>query len=159
MICSQISIFEPLKTIRIKGGIDNRQLWFALKLVSLNHWKQSYSTMLWADGVVICSQISIFEPLKTIKMDIRAIQIRLWFALKLVSLNHWKQYIQFHFWFAQVVICSQISIFEPLKTMREGSPNREALLWFALKLVSLNHWKQFPCGKPHKEGGCDLLSN
>ena len=42
-----------------------QQLWFALKLVSLNHWKQSSVPVSISNFVVICSQISIFEPLKT----------------------------------------------------------------------------------------------
>ena len=70
--------------------------------------------------VVICFQISIFEPLKTALSidDCKAAQ--LWFAFKLVSLNHWKQQSGLPFSLSRVVICFQISIFEPLKTAEEG---------------------------------------
>ena len=40
VICFRISIFEPLKTTRFKNGVQNKRLWFAFELVSLNHWKQ-----------------------------------------------------------------------------------------------------------------------
>ena len=40
----------------------------------------------------------------------------LWFAFKLVSLNHWKQQIYYADANGEVVICFQISIFEPLET-------------------------------------------
>ena len=40
-------------------------LWFAFKLVSLNHWKQLSKQQIEAIEVVICFQISIFEPLET----------------------------------------------------------------------------------------------
>ena len=46
------------------------ELWFAFKLVSLNHWKQRKDTREYYVFVVICFQISIFEPLKTAKWDI-----------------------------------------------------------------------------------------
>ena len=42
-----------------------KSLWFAFKLVSLNHWKQPLRSGKWCSLVVICFQISIFEPLKT----------------------------------------------------------------------------------------------
>ena len=41
-----------------------------------------------------------------------------------------------------VVICFQISIFEPLETTGEDPYAQIEQLWFAFKLVSLNHWKQ-----------------
>ena len=41
-----------------------------------------------------------------------------------------------------VVIYSQISIFEPLETALSRKYARISWLWFAFKLVSLNHWKQ-----------------
>ena len=40
VICFQISIFEPLETTAIFGQMQPKTLWFAFKLVSLNHWKQ-----------------------------------------------------------------------------------------------------------------------
>ena len=57
------------------------------------------------------------------------------------------------------MICFQISIFEPLETTLGRDTLLEVGLWFAFKLVSLNHWKQ-----PMSDGtlilsGCDLLSN
>ena len=45
-----------------------------------------------------------------------------------------------------VVICSHFSIFEPLETALQTEYNEAAKLWFALILVSLNHWKQQPFG-------------
>ena len=71
----------------------NTALWFALKLVSLNHWKQPAAALYKRTLVVICSQISIFEPLKTTEICKNKDLVLLWFALKLVSLNHWKQLI------------------------------------------------------------------
>ena len=133
VICFQISIFEPLKTACISVFQCFPLLWFAFKLVSLNHWKQ-LSIGAWLHfPVVICFQISIFEPLKTAITTKYALAIALWFAFKLVSLNHWKQpqtAIRRH---RIVVICFQISIFEPLKTA--------------------SAWKRMPTES------CDLLSN
>ena len=117
-------------------------LWFAFKLVSLNHWKQLLGNWTVQKWVVICFQISIFEPLETTWAWIWSYVYRLWFAFKLVSLNHWKQQT----WMQQVpilvVICFQISIFEPLETTVWQTENAIIQLWFAFKLVSLNHWKQ-----------------
>ena len=66
MICFQISIFEPLETIGIGKSSTEVALWFAFKLVSLNHWKQYLDSASLRPAVVICFQISIFEPLETI---------------------------------------------------------------------------------------------
>ena len=142
MICFQISIFEPLKTAHHLRIEYSNWLWFAFKLVSLNHWKQHDESYIDVKYVVICFQISIFEPLKTANMDYQAKLNELWFAFKLVSLNHWKQLSKHQEISRWVVICFQISIFEPLKTaaMEEGKDLLK--LWFAFKLVSLNHWKQ-----------------
>ena len=41
--------------------------------------------------VVICLQISIFELLNTTSYNWLRIQLTLWFAYKLVSLNYWIQ--------------------------------------------------------------------
>ena len=65
VICFQISIFEPLETTSIMKVKDDVPLWFAFKLVSLNHWKQHLLHLLNDFPVVICFQISIFEPLET----------------------------------------------------------------------------------------------
>ena len=65
MICFQISIFEPLETTTGGRRFTVRPLWFAFKLVSLNHWKQPGGEEHEFNQVVICFQISIFEPLET----------------------------------------------------------------------------------------------
>ena len=65
VICFQISIFEPLETTDQPESISDLKLWFAFKLVSLNHWKQPDHIMVTDSVVVICFQISIFEPLET----------------------------------------------------------------------------------------------
>ena len=81
VICFQISIFEPLETAAEGMAIDDNLLWFAFKLVSLNHWKQreywgafgscvvignsTNKESVQLIKVVICFQISIFEPLET----------------------------------------------------------------------------------------------
>ena len=91
MICFQISIFEPLETT------------------------ESLDSVL-KNLVVICFQISIFEPLETTLLREVYIQYSLWFAFKLVSLNHWKQLQLRQYKYLRVVICFQISIFEPLET-------------------------------------------
>ena len=66
----------------------------------------------------------------------------LWFAFILVSLNHWKQHLQWVTYPIHVVICFHFSIFEPLETTKHIEYGRESTLWFAFILVSLNHWKQ-----------------
>ena len=134
-------------------------MWFAFKLVSLNHWKQLEwkSNFQWA--VVICFQISIFEPLKTTCIYPVDSSSVLWFAFKLVSLNHWKQRRTQYRPERTVVICFQISIFEPLKTTERRRSLQRTALWFAFKLVSLNHWKQQNKISIDAASGCDLLSN
>ena len=83
----------------------------------------------------------------------------LWFAFKLVSLNHWKQHTWKRWRSCGVVICFQISIFEPLETTPTGGMYEGSQLWFAFKLVSLNHWKQLSASFHEPINGCDLLSN
>ena len=159
MICFQISIFEPLETTMNWGSLFNRSLWFAFKLVSLNHWKQRLSQMKHLHLVVICFQISIFEPLETTPSAIMPSSTSLWFAFKLVSLNHWKQLQDLRRIKEYVVICFQISIFEPLETTTKHICYKERSLWFAFKLVSLNHWKQPQRWYEERYLSCDLLSN
>ena len=142
VICFQISIFEPLETTKRKWGKFVCGLWFAFKLVSLNHWKQRHDILSLLHQVVICFQISIFEPLETTVLVNLCFEILLWFAFKLVSLNHWKQHHEKNLMLLDVVICFQISIFEPLETTVFLWRQHLHMLWFAFKLVSLNHWKQ-----------------
>ena len=159
VICFQISIFEPLETTYHGKNVLLQTLWFAFKLVSLNHWKQLLNLDLIQLIVVICFQISIFEPLETTLLNTSISSRMLWFAFKLVSLNHWKQHKANSFAYGRVVICFQISIFEPLETTvpRNNYPQWE--LWFAFKLVSLNHWKQRSTSSNNTSKSCDLLSN
>ena len=159
MICFQISIFEPLKTAFHFLLTDTSLLWFAFKLVSLNHWKQRNRMRKISRIVVICFQISIFEPLKTALTAKARTKLPLWFAFKLVSLNHWKQPKRRNKVRKFVVICFQISIFEPLKTAVWFFILLVFLLWFAFKLVSLNHWKQPLLVAILLQPSCDLLSN
>ena len=123
VICFQISIFEPLGTIITVMEIIDYKLWFAFKLVSLNHWEQCCPRRPVPRHVVICFQISIFEPLGTIKCILKKMNKPLWFAFKLVSLNHWEQSATCLSRSAFVVICFQISIFEPLGTILPDSFN------------------------------------
>ena len=125
MICFQISIFEPLETTASPSISNMIQLWFAFKLVSLNHWKQLVALKMHSIRVVICFQISIFEPLETTVFNNRTSFYVLWFAFKLVSLNHWKQRWSRLAIIWQVVICFQISIFEPLETTSNGITTSE----------------------------------
>ena len=134
-------------------------MWFAFKLVSLNHWKQRYNIHKWCRVVVICFQISIFEPLETTNHVEAVPAEQLWFAFKLVSLNHWKQHEKSDVKAQHVVICFQISIFEPLETTCSRFCCYGWLLWFAFKLVSLNHWKQRNVSYFPSCWSCDLLSN
>ena len=126
MICFQISIFEPLETTGDRDKMNVDLLWFAFKLVSLNHWKQLNRYYYLKQYVVICFQISIFEPLETTVLNSKGTVISLWFAFKLVSLNHWKQLAKSKGNTNNVVICFQISIFEPLETTI-SSNRKEAL--------------------------------
>ena len=149
MICFQISIFEPLNTASTCVSPLLYLLWFAFKLVSLSHWIQLRFLISSRALVVICFQISIFEPLNTALFGRSIYILVLWFAFKLVSLSHWIQPIDLRFWLLLVVICFQISIFEPLNTAdAEGLPQVDRL-WFAFKLVSLSHWIQ-PSSKLNK---------
>ena len=125
------------------GGFWYSVLWFAFKLVSLNHWEQLDEVLNARKIVVICFQISIFEPLGTIVGRKRRVSRMLWFAFKLVSLNHWEQLCGKYKQTANVVICFQISIFEPLGTIFKCKRWKVFWLWFAFKLVSLNHWEQY----------------
>ena len=159
VICFQISIFEPLGTIAGNIGTSRTELWFAFKLVSLNHWEQYNSPGYLTRTVVICFQISIFEPLGTIYNRAGRWCDPLWFAFKLVSLNHWEQLCLTSLHSFTVVICFQISIFEPLGTIRACIIFFPAALWFAFKLVSLNHWEQSLLFSVRHVPGCDLLSN
>ena len=134
-------------------------MWFAFKLVSLNHWIQPNRNYYSANGVVICFQISIFEPLNTAVEYFWRLRPRLWFAFKLVSLNHWIQRLWNGWDNRKVVICFQISIFEPLNTAVYLSSWWRRWLWFAFKLVSLNHWIQLNNDFNAVEARCDLLSN
>ena len=117
-------------------------MWFAFKLVSLSHWIQLKSTISMTKTVVICFQISIFEPLNTASRGFAALEVLLWFAFKLVSLSHWIQQKRKFQHQPYVVICFQISIFEPLNTAAADAEYKRNLLWFAFKLVSLSHWIQ-----------------
>ena len=159
VICFQISIFEPLETTMHPHSLQLEALWFAFKLVSLNHWKQLAISDDLFKNVVICFQISIFEPLETTKLYPRYAVQPLWFAFKLVSLNHWKQLWTLKNSLKRVVICFQISIFEPLETTHDEWTWLWTVLWFAFKLVSLNHWKQLRLPRNHSLFRCDLLSN
>ena len=159
VICFQISIFEPLETTPFHTTYVLVKLWFAFKLVSLNHWKQLIRRRRFRLRVVICFQISIFEPLETTVGSSTTTSLGLWFAFKLVSLNHWKQLPLSYLRDGSVVICFQISIFEPLETTSSSSFPRYLTLWFAFKLVSLNHWKQHLPPLWHCSTCCDLLSN
>ena len=134
-------------------------LWFAFKLVSLNHWIQHHYGQSVFAQVVICFQISIFEPLNTAILLFKHFNKKLWFAFKLVSLNHWIQHHYGQSVFAQVVICFQISIFEPLNTAILLFKHFNKKLWFAFKLVSLNHWIQLNMERGVSSDSCDLLSN
>ena len=159
VICFQISIFEPLETTNATISCIKSQLWFAFKLVSLNHWKQLNIRNNNTGCVVICFQISIFEPLETTVPFGYITGQLLWFAFKLVSLNHWKQLRCYMLGQAIVVICFQISIFEPLETTIASDNLVQEALWFAFKLVSLNHWKQLSQIFKADQACCDLLSN
>ena len=117
-------------------------LWFAFKLVSLSHWIQRCYWNYYLNKVVICFQISIFEPLNTAHLLRSWTGIWLWFAFKLVSLSHWIQPQYACSILYQVVICFQISIFEPLNTADDYQRFWDSMLWFAFKLVSLSHWIQ-----------------
>ena len=159
VICFQISIFEPLNTALWKLKSMIGWLWFAFKLVSLNHWIQLLDLIALTSRVVICFQISIFEPLNTAPIRKPIDSNELWFAFKLVSLNHWIQRHIRVIGFICVVICFQISIFEPLNTALDNILLIDSMLWFAFKLVSLNHWIQRDKWNRLSPVCCDLLSN
>ena len=159
MICFQISIFEPLETTQAHFIASLIELWFAFKLVSLNHWRQHYIRNKVRWYVVICFQISIFEPLETTIQLSKNPILLLWFAFKLVSLNHWRQLPMRFQEVCNVVICFQISIFEPLETTLSFPIIYICKLWFAFKLVSLNHWRQLLRWRFRVWSSCDLLSN
>ena len=159
VICFQISIFEPLNTALVWYMSKQIKLWFAFKLVSLSHWIQrTFYITIWF-FVVICFQISIFEPLNTASLSFLWWWASLWFAFKLVSLSHWIQPNINSRSISRVVICFQISIFEPLNTAAWRAETEVEPLWFAFKLVSLSHWIQRDWLETVYTAGCDLLSN
>ena len=159
VICFQISIFEPLNTAVKLVFLCVCKLWFAFKLVSLSHWIQHQENVSRSSRVVICFQISIFEPLNT-ATDLTSQNFWvLWFAFKLVSLSHWIQRGGQAASTAGVVICFQISIFEPLNTALGKNTLGDNKLWFAFKLVSLSHWIQRKPKELSMTSCCDLLSN
>ena len=159
VICFQISIFDPLETTVRFNYRKIHELWFAFKLVSLTHWKQQVWHQSKTSNVVICFQISIFDPLETTHRSDSENILQLWFAFKLVSLTHWKQRDTADKFGHQVVICFQISIFDPLETTTYSYQGRLYPLWFAFKLVSLTHWKQLILRIFRGMISCDLLSN
>ena len=159
VICFQISIFDPLETAKKFNHFSDSMLWFAFKLVSLIHWKQRFDGTFGPKVVVICFQISIFDPLETARSLWQACRCQLWFAFKLVSLIHWKQPLTQLSRRRIVVICFQISIFDPLETAIKDTTVYGYQLWFAFKLVSLIHWKQLIFTRFAFYNGCDLLSN
>ena len=57
-----------------------------------------------------------------------------------------------------VVICSHFSIFGTLETTYVGVGECGVMLWFALILVSLEHWKQHLGQRGYAGYSCDLLS-
>ena len=142
MICSHFSIFGTLETTKETEKTSAETLWFALILVSLEHWKQHYARVYYVRAVVICSHFSIFGTLETTGDDPKTLPPELWFALILVSLEHWKQPSECLCPQYLVVICSHFSIFGTLETTSEVQVLRVPTLWFALILVSLEHWKQ-----------------
>ena len=117
VICFQISIFEPLETTNGFRRVWRCKLWFAFKLVSLNHWKQPVSGSRFEYPVVICFQISIFEPLETTfaKFNIVGVKVVICFQISIFEPLETTLFVHkcVH---AIVVICFQISIFEPLET-------------------------------------------
>ena len=133
-------------------------LWFALILVSLKHWKQLLNSGCNYILVVICSHFSIFETLETTFAPFILMDTKLWFALILVSLKHWKQPLWRNSKEKCVVICSHFSIFETLETTRDIRTTGNSSLWFALILVSLKHWKQRDQQAVKAVNSCDLLS-
>ena len=133
-------------------------MWFALILVSLEHWKQQEKTQVKTDLVVICSHFSIFGTLETTGLFGGSNKAELWFALILVSLEHWKQRTRLSDVGKPVVICSHFSIFGTLETTSETRVIVQNELWFALILVSLEHWKQPSRDTYLTSRSCDLLS-
>ena len=142
VICSHFSIFGTLETTGPDYQTLGNRLWFALILVSLEHWKQPERLKERVNLVVICSHFSIFGTLETTKEIPFITRLMLWFALILVSLEHWKQLTIEAYLRRVVVICSHFSIFGTLETTACFPKNWARRLWFALILVSLEHWKQ-----------------
>ena len=124
-------------------------------------WNIGNNMKLWLFPVVIvviCSHFSIFETLETTVFSLNAAKAKLWFALILVSLKHWKQRLHERQLPFHVVICSHFSIFETLETTVLLPWRRRNSLWFALILVSLKHWKQPESRRYTPLSSCDLLS-
>ena len=91
VICFKISIFALSDTTPCFLNISPSVLWFALKLVSLHYQTQPSRITNSLTAVVICFKISIFALSDTTITALRTNCLKLWFALKLVSLHYQTQ--------------------------------------------------------------------
>ena len=87
VICFKIRIFALRQTSRGRRGKSPSRLWFALKFVSLRLDKHHYVDDDSDKDVVICFKIRIFALRQTSHQNILYHEVRLWFALKFVSLR------------------------------------------------------------------------
>ena len=115
MICFQISIFEPLETTLLIFYTFLNELWFAFKLVSLNHWKQlpisSGANVL----VVICFQISIFDTIGNNCEGYIPLSKRVVICFQISIFDTIGNNAEDELWmYDTVVICFQISIFDTI---------------------------------------------
>ena len=186
-------------------------LWFAWKLVLLQYRKQlsgrpvvgsmgcdllensyfcsiannSASYFLGSTCVVICLKTRTFAVSQTTTRTYKLVQLKLWFAWKLVLLQYRKQ--PFHeilnvflscdllensyfcsiannksteiVHLSVVVICLKTRTFAVSQTTQTGCWNYHSSLWFAWKLVLLQYRKQQQRIGIPKSNCCDLLEN
>ena len=94
---------------------------------------------------MISFKISIFALSNTTGNCLRRKYLRLWLALKLVSLHYQIQHIPITYPWHGVVISFKISIFALSNTTYMYTSSLQERLWLALKLVSLHYQiQQFP---------------
>ena len=157
VICFKIRIFAQRQTSIVHDTVSRKELWFALKFVSLHKDKHHLNLLSLRVFVVICFKIRIFAQRQTSNLTKSTGNSKLWFALKFVSLHKDKHQMKRPLLQNHVVICFKIRIFAQRQTSRAMEHFFKSRLWFALKFVSLHkdkhRWNWMNVGLKC----CDLL--
>ena len=132
-------------------------MWIALNYVSLKSWIQLGCFIWFAEAVVNCFELCIFEKLNTTVWVRHFASELLWIALNYVSLKSWIQQGRTAYIRLRVVNCFELCIFEKLNTTPSLIACVKALLWIALNYVSLKSWIQHHTMLMICQDSCELL--